>query len=310
MTRTTKKLAVLLNGRSGTALDEAGRSKLEKAFAEAGCDARIQVMGPGDDLARAIERAAAEKPDAVVVGGGDGTLSTAAGVLARGPVPLGVLPLGTLNHFARDLGIPMDLEEAVRAIAAGERIEVDLAEVNGRVFINNSSLGLYPSIVRRREILRQELPFARKKGPALLWATVLALRLTPLLEVEVTIDGRTRRLRTPFVFIGNNQYTLEGLSAGTREGLQDGLLGVHTTTRQDRFGVVALALRALFGRLSGTRDFQSSTAAAFEVRSRRTRLLVATDGEVQVMETPLRYRIRPRALGVLVPPAEAHREAA
>ena len=305
-----KKIAVILNGKSGTALDEEGQARLARAFAGAGCEAEIVRASSGHALRVLIERAAASRPGVVVVGGGDGTLSTAAGVLAGSGVALGVLPLGTLNHFAKDLGIPDEIEAAVQAVTAGERIEVDVAEVNGRVFINNSSLGLYPSIVRRREILRQELPFARGKGPALVWATVLALRLAPLLEAELTFEGRTHRLRTPFVFIGNNRYTVEGFTAGTREGLEDAELSVYTTTRQDRWGLVALALRALFGRLDGARDFRSASVRALQIHSRRSRLLVATDGEVQAMETPLTYRIRPRALAVMVPAAGERREAA
>ena len=294
-------VAVVLNGASGTALDDAGVARLRAAFAEAGREARVVRAADGAALRAALERAVAERPDAVVVGGGDGTLSTAAGVLARAGIPLGVLPLGTLNHFARDLGIPLGLEEAVRTVLTGARVPVDVGEVNGRVFINNSSLGIYPSIVRRRERLRDDLPLPRAKGWALAWATLLALRRAPFLDVELCLDGRTRRLRTPFVFVGNNEYSLEGLRAGTREGLAEGRLSVHSTTRQDRFGLVLLGLRALFGRLRQARDFKSSSVQSLDVRSRHARLLVAADGEVEAMATPLEYRIRPGALTVIVP---------
>jgi diacylglycerol kinase family enzyme len=302
-------VAVVLNAGSGTALDEAGVERLRAAFAAAGHEARI-VRAAGQDLRSVVQRAADERPHAVVVGGGDGTLSTAAGVLAGTGVALGVLPLGTLNHFARDAGIPFDAEEAVEAVVRGRRVELDVGEVNGRVFINNSSLGLYPSIVRRREQLREELPLRRGKMWALAWATLTALRRAPFLDIDLCLDGRTRRLRTPFVFVGNNEYTMEGLSAGLRAGLEDGHLSIYTTTRRGRGGLVALAFRALFGRLTQARDFESSLVQTLDVRSRHKRLLVAADGEIEAMETPLRYRIRPRALTVMLPQRAAQRDAA
>jgi diacylglycerol kinase family enzyme len=296
-------VAVVLNGQSGAALDEEGVGRLRKAFADAGSEARVARAARGEDVRALVERAAASRPAAIAIGGGDGTLSTAAGVLVDSAIALGILPLGTLNHFARDLGIPAELEEAARTVAAGERAQVDVAEVNGRVFINNSSLGLYPSIVRRREILREDSPFSHGKGPALVWATLAALQRAPFLEVDLRFDGKTRHLRTPFLFVGNNVYTIEGLAAGKRERLEDACLSVHSTTRSGRIGLVALALRALFGRLSQTRDFESAAVQSLDVRSRRARLLVATDGELQVMQTPLAYRVRPRALTVIVPAA-------
>ena len=301
------KVAVVLNGKSGTALDEAGLERMKAAFVGAGCEASVARAASGADLRALVDEAARSRPDAIAIGGGDGTLSTAAGVLVEHDIPMAVLPLGTLNHFARDLGIPADLEDAVRNVATGRRERIDVGEVNGRVFINNSSLGLYPSIVRRRERIREDIPIARGKGPALLWATLTAMRRAPFLEAALCFDGRTRHVRTPFVFVGNNEYTTQGLRAGTRERLQDGCLSVHSTTRQDRLGLVVLALRALFGRLGEARDFQSASVHTLEVRSRHKRLLVAADGEVQAMETPLAYRIRPRALTVIVP--EARQEA-
>ena len=303
------QVAVVLNAGSGTALDEAGLERLRTAFTAAGLEPRL-VRAKGDELRAAIERLLRERPAAIVVGGGDGTLSTAAGVLADTGVALGVLPLGTLNHFARDAGIPFELEDAVKTIAAGHRVALDVGEVNGRVFINNSSLGLYPSIVRRRERLRQDLPVSWGKMPALVWATVTAMRRAPFLDLELCLDGAVRRLRTSFVFIGNNEYTMEGLTAGTRQGLADGHLSIHATTRGDRLGLVLLAFRALFGRLTQARDFESGLLQSLDVRSRRKRLLVAADGEIEAMDTPLRYRIRPGALTVLVPEAEEAKDAA
>src|SRR5258708_19317238 len=113
------KVAVVLNGKSGTALDEAGVGRMEASFAEAGCEASVRRAGSGAELRALVEEAARSRPDAIAIGGGDGTLGTAAGVLVDRGIPMAVLPLGTLNHFARDLGIPTDLEEAGRTVATG-----------------------------------------------------------------------------------------------------------------------------------------------------------------------------------------------
>ncbi|HET7845353.1 MAG TPA: diacylglycerol kinase family protein, partial [Xanthomonadales bacterium] len=257
-----------------------------------------QVMGPGDDLARAIERAAAEKPDAVVVGGGDGTLSTAAGVLARGPVPLGVLPLGTLNHFARDLGVPTDLAQAVRAIAHGRDVAVDTGEVNGQLFLNNSSIGIYPHFVIERE---QKQRLGWPKWPAAIPAAIASLHRFPYVDVELEIDGKCIRRSTPCVFVGNNEYELGGLALGERERLDEGVLTLHVTHRIGRLGLLRMAFLALFGRLERDRDFDRYRVRSIRVHTRHARLRVSTDGEVHLMPAPLDYRVRPRALRVRVP---------
>ena len=150
------------------------------------------------------------RPGVIVAGGGDGTVSTVAAALVDTDICLGVLPLGTLNHFAKDLGLPLDLEAAVRCIATGVTSRVDVGEVNGRVFVNNSSLGLYPDIVRDRE--QQQKRFGRGKWHALLRASIAALRRYPFLQVSLAVEGRERAYRTPFVFIGNNAYRMEGLT--------------------------------------------------------------------------------------------------
>jgi diacylglycerol kinase family enzyme len=234
----------------------------------------------------------------IVVGGGDGTLGTAAGLLKGTGIAFGVLPLGTLNHFAKDLRIPMELERAVQLLVDGHVIEVDVGEVNGKVFLNNSSLGLYPDMVRERK--RQEKRLGRGRRWALLWATLTAIRRKPFLHVKLCLDGNERDCRVPFVFIGNNQYVMEGFNIGARDALDDGRLSVYVTQRQTRLGLIGLGLRALFSRLRQARDFDALTAQSLTIDSKHRLLHVATDGEVAPMETPLNYRVHPRALRVVV----------
>ncbi len=210
-----------------------------------------------------------------------------------------MLALGTLNHFARDAGVPADLEEAVRTIVDGHRVQVDIAEVNGRTFINNSGLGLYPDIVRNRE--RQQKRLGRGKWPAFVWATLAVLRRYPFMRVRLVVDGSERSRRTPFVFIGNNEYRMDGFAIGERTELDRGQLSLYVAQRPGRLKLLVLALRALTGRLRQARDFDALGASEILIESRRKRLRVSTDGEVSVMTPPLRYRIRPRALAVMLP---------
>ena len=146
-----RKVSVIVNAGSGLGNDDALLERLRALFDAAGADADVRLARGGIEISAAVEAALARGPDVIVAGGGDGTVSSVASAIADKPVALGVLALGTLNHFARDAGVPADIEEAVRTIVDGHRVQVDIAEVNGRTFINNSGLGLYPDIVRNRE---------------------------------------------------------------------------------------------------------------------------------------------------------------
>ncbi|MBC5781867.1 NAD(+)/NADH kinase [Ramlibacter sp. USB13] len=289
---------VLLNARSGTGSAPARVEELRHLCAEAGLDAQLALAADGEELFAAVDRARREGVELVVAGGGDGTVSAVASRLVDTRTVLGVLPLGTLNHFAKDLGIPLKEADAIRTLAQGRVIEVDVGEVNGRVFLNNSSIGLYPEIVREREL--QRLHLGKGKWRALASATLHATEGRPGMAVKVEADGEQQVHRTPFVFVGNNRYTMEGLAIGARASLQGGELALYVGRRRGRLALVQLALRALAHRLRQDEDFEMLTGTAFEVATTDRRIRVATDGEVAMMDTPLHYRIRPRALRVCV----------
>jgi len=298
----TRSVIVLLNAGSGGGNDAALAARVAALFEAAGAHADVRLVH-GNDLAAALRAAIERRPDAIVAGGGDGTVGSVAAALVGGPIALGVLPLGTLNHFAKDLGLPLELDAAVERIARGQMHRVDVGEVNGRVFVNNSSLGLYPDIVRERE--RQQRRLGRGKWAALVWASIGALRRFPFLGVRLSIDGRAALRRTPFVFIGNNVYSMQGFTIGERERLDAGCLSLYVAQRAGRLKLLMLALHALFGRLEQGRDFDAMCAAGIDVESKRRRLRVATDGEITMMTPPLRYRTRPASLLVVAgePPA-------
>jgi diacylglycerol kinase family enzyme len=293
-------LPVLVNATAGLAAHDP--ALLERRFRSLGIRADVKIARDGDHLLRLAEAAARSNPRAIVAGGGDGTISTVASVIAGSDIALGILPLGTLNHFARDLGLPLDLDGAVRVIATGTSTAVDLGDVNGRTFLNNSSLGLYPGIVRDREKQRSR---GRQKWHALFWATMTALRRSPFLSVRLKVDGEEALRRTPFVFVGNNPYQMEGFAMGTRPRLDGGELSLYLTQRRSRWKLLGLGLRALFGQLRQVRDFEALTARTIRVETRHRRLVVALDGELAVMDAPLDYTVRPGALLVLVPSSHA-----
>lgn len=293
-----QELPVILNGNAGGGRS-ADAEALSAAFRDAGLETRMNTFARGEDIRKLARRALKEHPPVIVAAGGDGTVSAVADAVRGSRTALGVVPAGTLNHFAKDLGIPLDPAEAARVIAAGRRVSVDVGEVNGRGFINNASLGLYADLVRKRK--RQQRHLRRGKRMAMLWAALEVLDRSRLLDLRLELEHQVQECRAPFVFVGNNNYVLEGFDIGKRERLDAGLLNVYTTRRSSAAGLLGLALRALFGGLRQADDFTESAVRSLRVESRHRRLLVATDGELHAMDTPLEFRIRPRSLEVIVP---------
>jgi YegS/Rv2252/BmrU family lipid kinase len=294
-----KRAAVIINGSAGSGHDQDTAQSLRERFARVGLDAQITVAANGNEIVEAAKVARDGNWDVIVGGGGDGTINAIGSALVDTGRPFGVLPLGTLNHFAKDLGMPLDLDEAVKVIATGRHKRVDVGEVNGHLFLNNSGLGLYPDIVHDRE--RQQRRLGRGKWLAAAWASLAALRRYPFLSVQLTVDGQRLARRTPFIFIGNNEYLMEGFSIGERARLDAGTLSLYVAQRPGRLGLLRFALRALLGTLAQDRDFDVLLASEMEVETRRTPIRVATDGEVTLMQSPLRYRVLPGALTVIVP---------
>jgi diacylglycerol kinase family enzyme len=300
------RVAALLNASSG-AIERQGagtlRDVLVSAFEKHGIAADLEFL-PGSELGSAAERARQQlidgKLDAIVVGGGDGSVRTVASVLAGTGIPLGILPLGTLNHFARDLGIPLLAERAVAIIAAGAHRAVDVGEVNDVIFVNNSSIGLYPYLVLQRERTRRKKRLS--KWTAMILAMPHVLRHLPLFRLAIRVEGHVEPCRSPCVFIGNNEYRIAPPGFGTRDRLDGGALCLYVAKTQGRLAMVWLACRCILGLATQQRDLRIFKGATAEISARRSRLLVAFDGEVATMRSPLRFEIRPGALRVFAPP--------
>ena len=292
-----KILTCILNDKAGSSRAAEAGALVARMATEQGWEARIVICAGGAELSSHAEQARAVG-GLVVGGGGDGTIAAIAAALVDTDAVLGVLPMGTLNHFAKDLSIPLELEKAVQTLFSGRVARVDVGEVNGRVFLNNSSIGFYPRIVQERE--REQ---RRGRGKWVAFAQAAALIFQQSRTLHVTLEaagGLSQSCNTPFVFIGNNRYAATGPQTGSRVTMDGGKLWVCTAPDAGRFALLALALKAVLGFMRDA-DMAAFETGQTEVRMRRDHVPVATDGEVGVMRTPLRYRIRPGALRVVAP---------
>jgi diacylglycerol kinase family enzyme len=297
-----ERVEVILNASSGVGSTDAARDELADAFAAAGINATITVARSGFEI-DALAREAAENNDIVIAAGGDGTISAVAAAVHKAGKTLAVLPFGTINNFSKDLGIPQDIAGAIRVIQQGVIKTIDLAEANRRIFINNSSIGLYPRIVRKRDQQQQRLGYG--KWRAAFWATLRIFRFARFVKVRITLDGKSFLRKTPFVFVGNNRYEMDLFNIGRRPAIDEGKLSLYFLHRGGRWGVILLLWHTLTGRVRQWRDFEEVLTDSVLIETRRRRLPVAFDGEVVNLDTPLEYKMIPGSLKVIVPAEEA-----
>jgi diacylglycerol kinase family enzyme len=291
---------VLLNRDGGAlAADPKLADRIGEALLAAGVDADIALLSGGECAIRS--RSVAERGDPMlIVGGGDGTIAAAASAVVGTETLLGILPLGTLNHFARDLGIPVDPDEAARLIARGTERRVDVGEMNARIFINNSAIGLYPLMVVDRDLQQKRL--GRSKRLAMIVASLRTLARFKHRRLTLTVnEERTGHIDTPLLFVGNNEYRIDLGAPGRRDSLEDGELCVYVMRKKTRRGLIAASIRALFDRSRPDDMVRLEKVERLRVASARSHLAVSLDGEVVRAEPPLDYRIRRKALRVIAP---------
>ena len=258
-------LIVNPNSGSGNDTDELLRAARSRGIS-------VHALEEGDDVPELARRAEA---DALGIAGGDGSLALVAEVALERGLPFVCIPFGTRNHFARDLGLDRDDPiGALDAFVHREERVIDVGRANGRLFLNNVSLGVYARLVHRRERHRRRSDaFARLRAFA-----ILAQHRQPL---GITLDGQAVTAR--FVLVSNNAYTLELLSVGERERLDEGRLHLYVPSGLMRTAWIERA------------------AERFEIDATAGRLDAAVDGEPEVLETPIEFTIEPRALRVLLP---------
>jgi diacylglycerol kinase family enzyme len=284
--------AVLVN-RSGGSSDADRRAALEAALDDAGLTYRIHEFE--GDPADAAREAVDEGCGALVAGGGDGTIGSVAAVAVEAGLPFGVVPLGTFNNFARDLGVPLDPAEAVAVLAAGRTRKVDLGRIGETVFVNNASIGAYATLVVHRERAESDAP----KWRAAITAARTVFPYRPD-RVTIHVDDEEIDLVATLVFIGNNEYVVDGRRF-TRERLDQGELVLYAI-RADRVRDAArVAYRIARGHLDRERDVVHRTGRRIRISTRSRTVLVAHDGEVERMPVPLELTTSPGALEVYSP---------
>jgi diacylglycerol kinase family enzyme len=237
--------------------------------------------------------------DAIVVGGGDGTVSAAASAAAESGIALGVLPLGTMNLFARSLGIPLDMRAAAEALAGGGTEAVDIGVVNGRHFVHHVTLGLHPRMIRIRERLR----YGSRLGKLLatLQAWWVAVRQPPKLAVRIDADGEHLNRRTAAVLVTNNPLGEGHLPYA--DDLREGRLGLYVTTSRRWGDLLQLAAQLALGDTAGTPLMESRKARRIEIGLDHDVVNASVDGEVVSLSTPVKISVRAGGLTVLRPQA-------
>ena len=292
-----KSVLVLLNARAGALIDggtEDVREQIRSALERGGRKVDIRRLQPRQ-MAPAIDAAARSDHDTIIIGGGDGSASYAARALAGGDKTLGVLPFGTLNLLARDLGMPAEPMDAIAALASAEPRRIDLASVNGRPFHSLSGLGFFSQMARAREEVRGH-PLGRMIGVGL--AAIRALRRTGPFALELSADGRRTSVEALALLVTNNRFGRDW----RRGRLDGGVLEVHVAQTQGALGMIKTSADLLTGGWRDNPEIQSFAARELTIEHRR-RAWTATDGELMREDVPLRYAMLPGVLNVLAVPA-------
>ncbi|HKY03735.1 MAG TPA: diacylglycerol kinase family protein [Blastocatellia bacterium] len=292
-----RRIAAILNATAGSGPDEALARLIADAFDKRGVEAHILREVDASKLRRVARSLLDSGFDTLVAGGGDGTVSAVAAEVVSRDATLGVLPLGTLNHFAKDLGVPLDVEEAIAVICEGETRLVDVGSVNDHSFINNSSLGLYPDQVRVRQKWRDRLG----KWAAMIIASFVVLTRFPYLRIIAELNGERVARRCPMVLISNNMYDLDRRNLGRRAEMDGSVLGLYLLRDEGRTGLLRVVVHSLVYSPDDAASFESYSAARIKISTRRRRVRVALDGEVFKLTSPLYYSTVPGRLRVIVP---------
>ncbi len=294
---------VLLNARAGAMIDRGGddpAGDVARGFEQAGRQVDVRLCQP-DEMARCMDEAVAAGAQEIIVGGGDGTVSMAVQKLAGSGTALGILPFGTLNLLARDLGIPLEFDAAVAALAEARPVAIDLGRINGRPFHTISGLGYFGEVARAREEARGlKLPFGLGRWLTVLISTVKALLRTRPMRLDITADGQTRRVKAYALLVTNNAY---GDAGWQRPRLDAGILELHVAHEAALADKLKAGVDLLSDAWRDNPGIESITATEIRIaRPPRVKLWVATDGELAREPAPLDYEIWPNALTVLAPP--------
>ena len=304
MPSSKRPVTVLWNSAAGWSDSDEESSRVDQILSAEGALVTMRRMSKGEDIVEVARELIRQGSEVLVAAGGDGTVNAVASALVHTPAALGVIPAGTLNHFARDLSVPLDLDGAALTVREGHEVVVDVGSVNGRVFINNSVLGLFPVYRSAREAYERHGLSKTRVGRfiAVCRALLRVLWQFPHLKLELALeDGTNKKVQTAFVLVGNNEHELENWNIGHRETLNEGRLWVYVMRRCSRWAMVKYFARFLLKRFSRHSAFDIYRARQIHVEARSKTIRVGVDGEIVRMETPLVYRSLPNSLRVIAP---------
>ncbi len=296
----TTRIDVVLNDKSGAAAKRPVAQRIAEFFAARGWQARITVARTAAELLQAAARAAAGDANLVVAGGGDGTIAAVAERLVCAARPMGILPLGTFNYFARRFNVPLDLDAALEVVATGRPTAADVGEVNGHIFLNNASIGLYPTVLQQREKTYGAL--GRSQVVAYVSVALALLQPPALLNLQIALDGLRVARRTPLLFVGTSELQMESFGVPGYDCIRAGRLAACIVRPLAVVALWSLALRALVRGLHGASELEVACAREVRVALRRSHVRVALDGELRTLSAPLQFRIRQGALLVVAGP--------
>ncbi len=299
----TSRICFVVNMAAGNGGARA-RARMLPALIErlgATCDVRLARRPAG--LHAETEAALRAGFRTIVAVGGDGTVNAVASHLVGTDRSLGILPMGTFNYVARDLGIPLEWDAAVRLIADGTARTLDVGEVNGRIFLNNAGLGAYVMLVRTRE--RAFRLFGRSRVGAYLLVLRSLLGLRRSFALQVSVDGEPWRYRTPMAFVARNAHQLTSHGLPGADCIARRELALYVAPDCDRWQLLRLAIGLALGRLRPERDFAMHCGREIFVETRKRTRHVVCDGERLRMSAPFHFRVRRDALRVIAPSAAA-----
>ena len=302
----SRRYHVFVNDAAGSVEEsDTELSDITNAFREVGIDANVVAISV-EHLPAAMCEAWQSGIDAIVVAGGDGTINAAADVAVANDIVLGVLPMGTFNHFAKDLGMTAELSGAVKFLADAEITPIDVGEVNNRIFVNNASIGVYPTMVAEREDIHRRLGWGKIRAAPI--AIVRTLRRLPVHHLRVTLDRSAPvDVVTPFLFVGNGLFDENGERVGQRTSFTDHRLGVYVIATSSRWRLIVNAVKARLGGVRAAAQTDRRAAETLTVDSSEPSLAIALDGEPTDLRVPLVFRSRAGALRVLAAPGQAER---
>lgn len=292
-----RTICVVANPKSGrNARDRAAIGQAMQVFGPA---AELRRWHRGDDLDAFVRRAVADGFTTIVAAGGDGTVMGVAHALLGQDAALGVLPLGTFNYFARGLGLPQEPEPAARAILGGHRRRISVGSVNGQLFLNNASVGIYPSILQAREAIYER--WGRSRALAH-WSVIRTIwRFQRAKPLDLVTDGVRQSLKTPLIFVARSAYQLERFGLTGAEAISDDRFAVFVARGGTRWHLLRTAWRLATRRVKVGEDVDVISARDVVVETGKRRPLVAFDGEKRRMAGPLDFRIEEGALVIIVP---------